>query len=145
MVILATHTKKKQEMGKVQNEKYAVKKSSHPKWITADWKSGALLYLNSLLQPESKLEREWAVWLERPWADSRASVFGCTWQDNSVVSQGLWRTHSQILYTPPNTHKICLLPSYLGFPSQLRALRPNSTTLTVQHRFNCLHVFSWLS
>lgn len=91
-------------------------------------KNSALLYLNSLRQPESKLEKEWAVWLERPWADSWASVFGCTWQDNSVVSQGLWRTHSQILYTPPRSHKVRLLPSNLGFPSQLRVLRPTSTT-----------------
>lgn len=91
-------------------------------------RNSALLELDSLRQPESKLEKEWAVWLERPWADSWASVFGCTWQDNSVVSQGLWRTHSQILYTPPRSHKIRLLPSNLGFPSQLSVLRPTSTT-----------------
>lgn len=79
------------------------------------------LVLGVFFQPESKLEKEWAVWLERPWADSWASVFGCAWQDNFVVSLGLWRTHSQILYTPLWSHIISPLPWNLNPASQLIA------------------------
>lgn len=76
----------------VDVKKYAVKFSSHC-WVThckVKRLGRVLVFLTltklSLLLPESKLEKEWAVWLERPWADSKASVFGCTWQVKFVVS-----------------------------------------------------------
>lgn len=40
----------------------------------------------------------------------------------SVVSQALWGTRSQNLYTPSRSHKICPLPNYFGFPSHPKAL-----------------------
>lgn len=78
--------------------------------------------------PELELEMERFVWLERPWADSKASALGCTWQVSPVVSQGLWGTRTQILYARLRSHKIWLLHSNSGCLSQ--ALYSSTRTQT---------------
>lgn len=108
------------------------KSKSHPipEWIPVNWRGRTLLSVS--LPPSLPLalglswKKEWAVWLQRPWADSWASVFGCTWQVNFFLSL---RFYEGTTVKCCIHHKIFPLPDSLGFPSHLTPRWRNTAPL----------------
>lgn len=85
-------------------------------------RGGCYIFSSTLfLQPNSKLKKKWAVWSNRPQADSWASGLGWVWQRISVVLLllSLW------LYEKPTSQPVCVhqndptmyscCPATLGF------------------------------